>query len=351
MKIGINTLAFRQGGGVERYILDLINGFHQEQITPRIYTCKADRSLPENQFIELIQYSLSLVPRKLRHRFLSSFVQKNRRSDETILSLFYLYCDIFICGGNHKGYLSSLNRQPNFYERFIKIPFEQKVLNECQQIIAHSRLMKEELMTFYKVPENKIQVLYPPVDTRKFQPISTEQRQALRTKLGFKSDEMIYLFPSTGHKRKGYEILKRYFNSVNLPIKLVVAGTPVEPSQNVISLGFCKNMPELYQAADFTIMASSYEPFGLVGLESVLSGTPIIFSENMACLEVLQGNFGFTFNRNEQTSLESAVKNSINLLQTGKARIENPRDCLAYNPELSAHISQLLEIIQTVQKH
>ena len=32
MKIGINTLAFRQGGGVERYILDLINGFHQEQI-------------------------------------------------------------------------------------------------------------------------------------------------------------------------------------------------------------------------------------------------------------------------------------------------------------------------------
>ena len=72
MKIGINTLAFRQGGGVERYILDLINGFHQEQITPRVYTCKADRSLHENQFIELIQYSLSLVPQK----FLSYFSLK-----------------------------------------------------------------------------------------------------------------------------------------------------------------------------------------------------------------------------------------------------------------------------------
>lgn len=346
MKIGINTLALRQGGGVERYILDLINGFHQAQITPRVYTCKADASLPENQFIELIKHSLAFVPRKLRHAFLSSFVRKNRRPDEKILSLFYLYCDIFICGGNHKGYLASLNRQPNFYERFIKIPFEQKVLNECQQVIAHSRLMKEELMHFYNVPEHKIHVLYPPVDTKKFQPISPEARQTLRQKWGFAENEIIYLFPSTGHKRKGYDILKAFFNTTDLPVKLVVAGTPVEPSNNVISLGFCQNMPELYQAADFTIMASGYEPFGLVGLESVLSGTPIIFSDNMACLEVFQGNFGFTFNRHEPQSLESAVKNSLDLWQKGKARIEHPQTCLNYNPELSVHIDALLNMIQ-----
>ena len=346
MKIGINTLAFRQGGGVERYILDLINGFHQAQITPRVYTCKVDTSLPENQLIELIKHSLSWVPRKLRQPFLSSFVRKNRQPDEKILSLFYLYCDIFICGGNHKGYLASLNRRPNFYERFIKIPFEQKVLNECQQIIAHSGLMKEELMHFYKVPEHKIQVLYPPVNTQKFQPISSEARQALRQKLGFSDNEIIYLFPSTGHKRKGYDILKAFFNETDLPVKLVVAGTPVEPSKNVVSLGFCNNMPELYQAADFTIMASSYEPFGLVGLESVLSGTPIIFAENMACLEVFQGDFGFTFNRHDPTSLKSAVQNSLSLYQSGKARIEQPLNCLTYNPELSAHIDALLKIIQ-----
>lgn len=346
MKIGINTLAFRQGGGVERYILDLINGFHQAQITPRVYTCKADASLPENQLIELIKHSLSWVPRKLRQPFLSSFVRKNRQPDEKILSLFYLYCDIFICGGNHKGYLASLNRRPNFYERFIKIPFEQKVLNECQQIIAHSGLMKEELMHFYKVPEHKIQVLYPPVNTQKFQPISSEARQALRQKLGFSDNEIIYLFPSTGHKRKGYDILKAFFNETDLPVKLIVAGTPVEPSKNVVSLGFCNNMPELYQAADFTIMASSYEPFGLVGLESVLSGTPIIFSENMACLEVFQGDFGFTFNRHDPTGLKSAVQNSLSLYQSGKARIEQPLNCLTYNPELSAHIDALLKIIQ-----
>lgn len=348
MKIAINTLNFRQGGGVERYILDLINGFRDAQITPRIYTCKADSTLAENQWVELIKTNLSIVPRKLRHRFLSSFVRQHRQTDEIILSLFYLYCDIFICGGNHKGYLRSQKKSANLYERFIKIPFEQKVLDECKLIIAHSKLMKEELIELYQVPEQKIQVLYPPVNTAKFTLVPAEQRQILRAKLGFKADEIIYLFPSTGHHRKGYELLRNYFNSVDLPIKLVVAGTPVEASKNVVSLGFCNNMPELYQAADFTIMASSYEPFGLVGLESILSGTPVIFSENMACLEVMQGNFGFTFQRNNSESLASAVKNSIDLVKAGKARIENPHSCLNYDPELSTHIEQLLSLIKTL---
>ena len=52
--------------------------------------------------------------------------------------------------------------------------------------------------------------------------------------------------------------------------------------KNVVGLGFCTDMPELYRAADFTIMASLYEPFGLVGVESVLCGTRVVLSDNMA---------------------------------------------------------------------
>lgn len=350
MKVAINTLNFRRGGGVERYILDVINGFHQQNLRPRVYTCKADPDLPENQWIDLIKANISFIPRKLRHRFLSSFVRKNRRDDEVIFSLFFLYCDIFVCGGNHKGYLHAMDKMPNCYERLIKIPHEYKVLEECQIVIAHSQLMKDELIKFYGVSPQKIQVVYPPADTQKFIPPSVERRQALRRKFGFADDEMIYLFPSTGHKRKGFGLLKNFFETSDLPIKLVVAGTPVENGRNVRSLGFRKDMPELYQAADFTIMASLYEPFGLVGLESVLSGTPIIFAENMACLEVFQNQFGFTFNRNDPNSLANAVKKSVNLVKSGQARIGNPKHCLSYDPALSTHIARLLEIAKTVKK-
>ena len=37
-------------------------------------------------------------------------------------------------------------------------------------------------------------------------------------------------------------------------------------------------MSELYNAVDFTILASYYEAFGLVGVESILCGTKIIFA-------------------------------------------------------------------------
>ena len=249
-----------------------------------------------------------------------------------------------ICGGNHKGYLQASKKKPSISDRF-KIIGEQKSLNQSKYVIAHSALMKKELVELYHIPENKIDVIYPPINTDKFTQINEEERVKLREKLGFKKDEIIYLFPSTGHTRKGFEILKKYFEKTQLPIRLVVAGTPVEENPKISSLGFCKNMPELYQAADFTIMASQYEPFGLVGLESILSGTPVIFSENMGCLEVLQHEFGYTFSRENMDTLDDAIQKSVKQASEYQHRILNPMDCIRYNPSLNHHIKAILELI------
>lgn len=260
----------------------------------------------------------------------------------------HTYADIVICGGQHKGYLNSLNKIPNLLERF-KIWNEQKCFIQARRIVAHSQLMKRELIEFYNIPESKIDVIYPPVDIQKFKQIDDLSRQMLRDKLGFKQNEIIYLFPSTGHKRKGFYFLKDFFEKTELPIKLVVAGTPIQESKNIVSLGFRNDMPELYQAADYTIMASNYEPFGLVGIESILSGTPIIFSENMACLEVLQEDFGFTFSKDNQSSLNEAILKSVQKVNMGNSRILEPYKCISYNPTLSEHIESIEKLIWNIK--
>ncbi len=107
-------------------------------------------------------------------------------------------------------------------------------------------------------------------------------------------------------------------------------------------------MPELYRIADFTIMASIYEPFGLVGIESILSGTPVIFSQNMACLEVFQNNFGFTFDRENQLSLEKAIMESFELAKNEQHRINDPLNTLMYDPKLSTHIDKLIKEIESL---
>ena len=342
--ISLTCQKFQYGGGMERYLIDIVNGLSQANIIPKIYSAKFDTSLPEYALINPIKINLSFVPKKLRTTFLSYFANKYKETSEVSLTTSYTLSDVVICGGNHKGYLQTSKKKPSMSDRF-KITGEQKSLNHAKCVIAHSALMKKELVELYHIPENKIDVIYPPIDTDRFIKINEEERVKLREKLGFKKDEVIYLFPSTGHTRKGFDILKKYFEKTQLPIRLVVAGTPVEETPKISSLGFCKNMPELYQAADFTIMASQYETFGLVCLESILSGTPIIFSENMGCLEVLQNEFGYTFSRENMNTLDDAIQKSVKQASEQEHRIHNPISCIRYNPSLSHHTQAILELI------
>ncbi|WP_243389200.1 glycosyltransferase family 4 protein [Conservatibacter flavescens] len=324
--------------------MDLIRGFHYSNIRPTIYTSSFDSKLEEYQWITPKKINLSFIPKKLRLSFLSQAIKKYKRADEIIISLAHTQpADITICGGQHKGYLQALSKNATLLDKY-KIYLEQKAYYNSKIIIAHSQLMKLELINLYQIPANKIEVIYPPVDTQKFHCIDSQKRSKLREKFGFNENEIIYLFPSTGHARKGFELLKHYFEQTTLPIKLVVAGTPVQESKRIRSLGFCKNMPELYQAADFTIMASKYEPFGLVGIESILCGTPIIFSKNMACTEVLQNYFGHLFDLDDAASLHHAIQDSLQQ----KSRIHDPFSVLSYHPTLEQHMISLLHIIQKI---
>lgn len=349
MSIALVYTKFKTGGGTERYMLDLVEGFYkQHNMKPAVYAGSFSTNIPEYQYITPKKINLSIIPKPFRLPFISRFIQKTKHHDEIIIALTQVDADIIICGGQHKGYLNALNKAPSLLEK-LKIRNEQKSFNCAKLIIAHSELMKKELIKFYHISQEKIAVIYPPVNTEKFKPAAPIQREEIRSKFGFSTDEVIYLFPSTGHKRKGFDLLKSFFNQSDLPIKLVVVGTPVEESKNVVSLGFRHDMPELYQAADFTIMASQYEPFGLVGIESILSGTPIIFSDNMACLEVLKNNFGLTFQRENKDSLKKAIEQSVLQVKQHQTRIESPLNCISYHPSLETHISALSEKISQVQ--
>lgn len=206
--ISLTCQKFQYGGGMERYLLDIVNGLSKTNITPKIYSAKFDTTLSEYNLINPIKINLSFVPKKWRTSFLSYFSNKYKETSEISLTTSYTLSDVVICGGNHKGYLQASKKKPSISDRF-KIMGEQKSLNQSKYVIAHSALMKKELVELYHVSENKIDVIYPPINTDKFTQINEEERVKLREKLGFKKDEIIYLFPSTGHTRKGFDILKK----------------------------------------------------------------------------------------------------------------------------------------------
>lgn len=347
-KIDLTINCLRHGGGMESYAFDLIRGLSAQNININAYAAKIDTSTAEYALVNACLVNQNLMPKKLRPFFFSQTFKKVRRETNPLVACNPCdHADIFACGGTHLGYLQNMGQKAGLLD-LLTIRRNRSNYATAKSIMAHSHLMQRELTRLYDVPPEKIRVIHPPADTAHFCP-APDETAAVRAKYGFQDDETVFLFPSTGHKRKGLDLLADFFEHTDLSVKLAVAGLPLpRPMKNVIELGFCKNMPELYRAADFTIMASLYEPFGLVGVESVLCGTRVVLSDNMACTEVMNDEAGFFFSRSHPETLAQAVVQAATLKQQGKHKLTDPMQALNYNPTLEHHISQTIDMLETV---
>ncbi|ASK27625.1 glycosyl transferase family 1 [Neisseria chenwenguii] len=345
-RIDIAVNCFRRGGGMESYTLDLVRGLTARQSAVTVYAAQTDPALPEYALTEVHQIRQNLIPKKLRPYLFSTQLENARNGSDAPLIACNpsAHADIFVCGGTHLGYLENMRQTATPLDK-LTVRRNRSNYTTAKSVMAHSHLMRRELETLYGVPSEKIRVIHPPADTARFRP-DPENAAAARAKYGFKDDETVFLFPSTGHKRKGLDLLAEFFEHTDLPVKLAVAGSPLpRPMKNAVGLGFCNNMPELYRAADFTIMASLYEPFGLVGVESVLCGTRAVLSDNMACTEVMNADAGFFFSRQRPETLAEAVSQAVALKQRSEHRIADPAAALTYDPTLEHHIDRLYQML------
>lgn len=348
MKIGISCHALKHGGGMERYAMDLVDGLHELGIRPTVFAKKFDQSLPQYSQIDAQRIRVGGLPGKLRdHAF--AFLLKRRQARAGIDVL--IACNrvqssqIAICGGTHLGFLRAMKRAPSWFDRQM-IALERQHLAHARVVVAHARLMETELLELYGLAPEKIRVIYPPVVAARFRPVAAPRRAALRQALGLPEDRVVFAFPSSSHERKGFDLLREYFGTTDLPVTLAVAGRPVPHGlRNVIYLGFRKDMEQVYQAADYTVLASLYEPFGLVGVESVLCGTPVLLASNMGCGEVIADDAKEEFTPQDIASLDAAVRRALARAESGEARLHNPRASLLYSIDRTEHVRQVLATV------
>jgi glycosyltransferase involved in cell wall biosynthesis len=220
---------------------------------------------------------------------------------------------------------------------------EQRVYQRCDRFIVLSHAFGELLQREYGISWDKIHIIPGGVDIERFQANLT--RQQARQAMGFPLDRPILFTPRRLALRMGIDKLLQALVEVKHQVPdvwLAIAGKgalriSLEQQANELGLqnhvkflGYVpdEQLPVAYQAADLTVVPSqSLEGFGLILLESLACGTPVLSTPVGGMPEVLSP---FQPSLITETSASDALSTRLIELLTGKILLPDRAACREY---------------------
>ncbi len=174
----------------------------------------------------------------------------------------------------------------------LRIECEKMLIKDCQRIIAPSEREKKALIRYYDASPETISIVPCGVNLGLFRPID---KKIARPHIGFDGDGIV-LFVGRIVPLKGVDKLLMAMAHLEKSqrLKLVVIGgdehsrleleklkslsrsMQIQDSVTFLGLVNQEMLPYYYSAADLCVVPSYYESFGLVALESLACGTPVV---------------------------------------------------------------------------
>ena len=169
---------------------------------------------------------------------------------------------------------------------------EKKVLKASDKIIVLSHYTRDKLWNAYRIPSYKVVIIPGGVDMDRFHPAS--DRMEIRRRLNIPEEKIILLTIRNLVPRMGLENLIAAMKDVieNMPDTYLIIGGSGRLKEELVELsrrlkiegnirfaGFIseQDLPDYYRAADaFILPTLELEGFGLVTLEALACGTPVL---------------------------------------------------------------------------
>lgn len=204
-----------------------------------------------------------------------------------------------------------------------------------RHIIANSTMCKQQAIHHYRVPQERIDVIYNGVDLDRFTPGRRETyRMQVRESLHISDQEIVLLFVSRNYKRKGLDCLIKSLSHLGgkaHTVKVIVVGRG-NPKlfkrlagrlgllDKIIFVGEETVMEAYYGASDLLVLPTRYDPFSNVCLEALACGLPVITTKSNGAAEIIEdGKNGIIIDDAENTE---ALANAISLLLSKNRREE-----------------------------
>ncbi|MFQ5854208.1 MAG: glycosyltransferase family 4 protein [Anaerolineae bacterium] len=217
---------------------------------------------------------------------------------------------------------------------------EWQLCYEAWRIIVTSQYMADQIANFFAVPPDKIDIIPNGVDSSGHQRFDDAGLLEFRRRFADDSDRIVFHIGRLVHE-KGAQTLVAAAPAIlaELPnVRFVVAGHgPMSPklirmasdlrvSDRFDFVGRISDddRDRLYRVADVAVFPSLYEPFGIVALEAMAAGVPVVASSAGGLAEVVHANeTGLTHEPGNPESLAWAVVQTLRHPDQAQARVES----------------------------
>jgi len=231
---------------------------------------------------------------------------------------------MFHTTGMAKRVACSHEREPT-----LRLIAEKRLAHESDRILATTEREKNLLVRYYGVPRGKIGIVPCGVNLERFRPV---MKKHARKELGLQDSHYIVLYVGRLAPVKGIDRLMAAAAHLRFDrgLQFIIIGGDDQRTRESSDLGRLARrsyvddivkfqgrvehdlLPLYYSAADVLVVPSYYESFGLVALESLACGTPVIASRTGAMDILIQdGKTGLLLDTLSPRTLASAIQRLI----------------------------------------
>lgn len=251
---------------------------------------------------------------------------------------------------------------PECYHFFDRIIYNFKFRRACHnadRIIAVSECTKRDIVRFYSINPDKIDVVYQGCDERFAIESSQSEVDAVRQQYNLPEHFILYL--GSIERRKNLLLLAQALKHLPADVQVIAVGqrTPyasqvrkylkaqgLESRMKLLTRVPFAALPALYRMAGVFVYPSRYEGFGIPILEALTCGTPVVACTG-SCLEEAGGPSSLYVSPDDPLALAHAISS---ILSNPTLRQKMIADGLAYAKRFQPEelTRQLLQVYQKV---
>lgn len=239
--------------------------------------------------------------------------------------------------GRHQGWL------PGPMNKLIH-QIEWWLTYEARRVITCSGYMRDQVTEIFQLPAGKVDVVPNGVAVDDFALPDDEVSAHRRTLVGPRTK--LVLFAGRLEYEKGVQTVLEALKQVRAavgPVHFHVAGIGTYSDElrrrtrelglrhHVRFTGFLEDH-ELrlhYAAADVAVAPSIYEPFGLVAVEAMACGTPVVVGDTGGLREIVSGGHGLTFTPQDADHLAEALIQVLTDAELAASLVDRGRERIA----------------------